>query len=84
MERSFRRAIEINPKDGDAKRCLGCILNDMSVLDGAELSFRRALEIKPENVDAHRDLGCILEAKGDLDSADLDFRDELSDNDGKR
>jgi tetratricopeptide (TPR) repeat protein len=46
-EREFRRAIELNPRDGVAMSWYGDFLTDMRRFDEARVSYRRSLESNP-------------------------------------
>ena len=56
-----RRAIAIDPEEGDAHYNLGVLLeNHKEDYDGAEQHYRRAIAIDPEDGHAHYNLGVLL------------------------
>lgn len=58
--KEFRKAIELDPKDGSLRRDYAEALRDLSVLPEAEQQARKAVELAPENPGAHRILGQVL------------------------
>ncbi|MGH9463156.1 MAG: tetratricopeptide repeat protein [Vicinamibacteria bacterium] len=59
IESRLRRAIELAPRDADARTALGLFLLDAARLDEAETLLREALELDPDSVEALNGLGAI-------------------------
>ena len=65
-EKSYKKAIELNPDYAEAHYTLGVTLQDLGKLDEAEKSYKKAIELKPDFPEAHNNLGNTLNYKGDL------------------
>src|SRR6185295_51084 len=59
---SFRKALEIDPRDATAWMDLGVAQEGLRDLAGAEASYRKAVELEPANARAHYNLGTLLAA----------------------
>jgi tetratricopeptide (TPR) repeat protein len=84
---AFRKALEIDSRDGTLWTNYGVALAGLRDLEGAERSYRKAIEVEPANARAHYNLGTLLAGRGawreaidHLESAvrlDPDSRDAL-------
>jgi tetratricopeptide (TPR) repeat protein len=63
-ERSYVRAVQLNPKDARAAYGLGNVYADQGRWQEAEAAYRRALELAPQDTRAHLALGAVLLARG--------------------
>ncbi len=61
---AFRKALEIEPKDGTLWTNYGVALAGLGDREGAEKSYRKAIEVEPANARAHYNLGTLLAARG--------------------
>ncbi len=68
---SYRRAVELNPRDAEALCNLGNVFGDQGRLDEAVASYRRALEIKPDYAAAHSNLLFALQYRPGVTPAGL-------------
>lgn len=59
-EREFKRAIELDPKNGDAYHFYGLLLVGLGRFEEAEANFRRALELEPASQNVNRNYGNFL------------------------
>jgi predicted O-linked N-acetylglucosamine transferase (SPINDLY family) len=66
---SYRRALEVNPRDVEALINLGNELRNRGQIDAAMASYRSALEINPNAATAHYNLAVVLREIGRLDDA---------------
>jgi tetratricopeptide (TPR) repeat protein len=71
---SYRRAIEIDPKDPNAPYNMGFALEKQGKLDEAIDSYRKALELNPLGDRAYHQLGHALRNQGKLEEAIASFR----------
>ena len=63
-EREFKRAIELDPKNGDAYQFYGLLLAGLGRFEEAEAIFRRALELEPASQNINRTYGnCLMIAR---------------------
>lgn len=76
-ERSFRRAIELNPNDADVRRSYSHYLAIMGRLDDAMAQIERALELDPFNAMSRAFHGVILVFARRYDDAIEEFRNAL-------
>ncbi len=76
-ERSFRRALELNPNYADAYNNLGLVLAERGRFGDAADAYRHAVRINPNFPGAFNNLGLALGQQGQLDSAELQFRQAL-------
>jgi tetratricopeptide (TPR) repeat protein len=58
--REFKKAVELDPKDGALRREYGELLRDLPVYAEAEKEARKAVELEPGSAGAHRLLGQVL------------------------
>ena len=73
-ELSIRKAIELNPKIGNAHYNLGITLKSLGKLEEAESSTRNAIKLNPNDAEAHSNLGSILIDLGRLEEGELSTR----------
>lgn len=59
-EPAYRRAIELEPRDVEARVNLGVLLAARGDLKGAEALYREALALRPEQASAHFNLAFLL------------------------
>jgi TolB-like protein/Tfp pilus assembly protein PilF len=59
-EREFKRAIELDPKNGGAYLFYAQLLTGLGRFDEAEANFRRALELEPTSQNVNRNYGSFL------------------------
>ena len=59
-EQSYRKAIELDPRNADARFWLGGMLKDKGDIEGAERSYRRVIELDPKDAIAQVFLGGIF------------------------
>ncbi len=74
---NFRKAIELNPDNIEARVALGTALIGCERFDEAELELRKALERDPKNKDAYWLLGTIREKTGRDDEAMAIYREAI-------
>ena len=65
----IRRAIALDPLDGDLRRLFGSILVDLDRADDAVLAYRDAVRLEPQKIRSILGLGAALEASGAEDEA---------------
>jgi superkiller protein 3 len=65
----FRKAIEINPRDGGAHNDLGLALMDKGRVDEAIACYKKAIDLDPRDDKAHINLGTALAREGHVDEA---------------
>lgn len=65
----FRRAVEADPKNVEARRDLGSVLLDLGRTEAAIEQFETALALAPERAAAHHELGLLLAEAGRHDEA---------------
>ena len=70
----YSRAIELEPRNGDAYRRLGEAYESNNQLDEALAAFRRAVEIDPQQYRNYRDLGFFYYQRASYDEAAKYFR----------
>jgi tetratricopeptide (TPR) repeat protein/serine/threonine protein kinase len=82
---SYRKAIEINPRDAAAHSNLGAALEDQGraqrdpkKLDEAVGCYRKAIELNPKDVLAQAGLGNAQLSKGDVDEAIAEYRKAIA------
>ena len=71
---SFRKSIEINPKDDKSYANLGGILEELGQYQAAELNMRKAIEINPSNAIAYSNLGSMLIKLGYYKEAEISIK----------
>lgn len=59
-EREYKRAIELDPKNGDAYLFYALLLTGLGRFGEAEANFRRLLELEPTSQNANRNYGNFL------------------------
>jgi tetratricopeptide (TPR) repeat protein len=73
-EASFKKAIEINPKNEEACLELGQLYRLQDILSQAEDSYRKAIELNPESDKAYHGLGWVYTDQGKLAKAQDFFK----------
>jgi TolB-like protein/Tfp pilus assembly protein PilF len=73
-EREFRRAIELDPKNGMAHSYLALLLTGLGRADEAETLFRRALELEPASANINRNYGIMLMLARQYDASEQQLR----------
>jgi tetratricopeptide (TPR) repeat protein len=73
----FRRAVELDPGNGQAHNNFGNTLLHLEDWDAAAREFQAAKEIVPDLVNAHWGLGTALMMQGRLDEAIAELREAL-------
>ena len=73
-EDSFKKAIELNPKNDPAFVELGQLYLRQGKLSRAEAAFEKAIEINPENKNAHLKLGRLYRNRGEFQQAEDSFK----------
>jgi tetratricopeptide (TPR) repeat protein/serine/threonine protein kinase len=71
---SFRKAIEIDPKNGRVYAFLGEALLKKGQINEAVTNFQKAVELRPREVVWHVNLGFALDRQGKLDDAVASYR----------
>ncbi|MCA9552528.1 MAG: tetratricopeptide repeat protein [Myxococcales bacterium] len=66
---AYRRALERDPMQLEARVNLGRLLHDHGLLEAAAAHYDLALRLHPEAAVAHFNLGVLLEDQGDTDGA---------------
>ncbi|MFH1397340.1 MAG: tetratricopeptide repeat protein [Candidatus Omnitrophota bacterium] len=69
-ERSFLKALELNPRDDIAYTGLGCVYLNKNDIPAAKASFIRASELNPKNYFAYIELAWLCEEQGRLADAE--------------
>lgn len=77
-EKSFRKAIELNPNYAAAHSNLGVVLQAMGRLDEAILAHRSALAVNPRFHTAHFNLGNVYKDMGRLEDAVRSYDEAIS------
>jgi len=81
-EASLRKALEINPSDGEANLLIGSVLCDLERPEEAESHFLKVLEKDSTDTGALAGLGAALRMKGNIEGAIDVYRRSLSINAG--
>jgi superkiller protein 3 len=76
--KSYRRAIELDPKFASAYNNVGNVLRDQKKLEEALQSYRRAIELDPKFGSSHSNIGLVLKEQGKLEEAISKYRQALS------
>ncbi|MEN6576776.1 MAG: tetratricopeptide repeat protein [Phycisphaerales bacterium] len=76
-ERQARKALALNPRNGDTLRCLGLALFGRGQYDDAIRYLSDAARMRPDSGDIQVDLGAVLLAKNMLDEAVSHLRQGL-------
>jgi len=77
-DRSFTRAVELDPGDGLARFYLGRAKYNEKHFEEAVLAFTECLKLQPSNVKAADNLGLSYEALGKIDDAVQAYRAAIS------
>jgi Tfp pilus assembly protein PilF len=75
---SFQKAVQLDPRNKEARYGLGHILVYQGKLSQAEREFREAIEIDENYSEAHTYLGQVLASQDRWDEAIAEFRRALS------
>jgi tetratricopeptide (TPR) repeat protein/serine/threonine protein kinase len=73
----FQKAIELDPKDANARKNLGEMLNLRGKPDEAIACFRKAVELDPKDAYKHTKLGFELGKRGKFDEAAAAYREAI-------
>lgn len=73
-ERALKRAIELDPKNGDAYLWYALHLTGLGRFDEAEANFRRALELEPASQNVNRNYGNFLMVVRRYDESEKQLR----------
>jgi Flp pilus assembly protein TadD len=73
----YRRAVEADPHDAEARAALGLALAEQGRLEEAVASLREALQLRPNHARAHHNLGVALAEQGRLEEAVASLREAL-------
>jgi tetratricopeptide (TPR) repeat protein len=76
-EAEFRRAIEIDPGNGDAYRQLGQVCQKRDQLDEAIAALRKAIEVDGSDYRNHSQLGTLYLMRSEYSTAEPAFRKAL-------
>ena len=76
-EASFKKALELNPRNDGAYVGLGQSYKEQSNFASAEASFKKALELNPRNDWAYAGLGQSYKEQRDLTRAEASFKKAL-------
>lgn len=76
--RNFRKAVELNPENIDARLSLGVAWMSQNKLVEAEAEFRKVIELSPDSGAAYSNLGNALARQGKLQEAIEPLRKALS------
>jgi tetratricopeptide (TPR) repeat protein len=74
---AFDKAIQLNPRDGDAFRGRGSAYFFKQKYDLAIASLNEAIRLDPKNSVAYANRGCAYGSKGDYDKAIADFSESI-------
>lgn len=72
-----KKALGLDPRNGDTWYLLGCFLLDTSELDEAIRAFREAIEVKLDFLPAYLNLGVALKQKENFAGAEAAYRRAL-------
>ncbi|MEQ1793624.1 MAG: tetratricopeptide repeat protein [Nitrospira sp.] len=75
---SFQKAVQLNPKNKEARYGLGHVYAVQGKFAQAEEEFRSAIQIDDAYSEAHTYLGQVLASQGKMDEAILSYRAALS------
>jgi tetratricopeptide (TPR) repeat protein len=73
-ENDYRRAIELEPANGDNYRRLGRAFRETNQINEALTTYYRAVEVDPQNYRAHQELGAFFLERGIDQEAETSFR----------
>jgi Tfp pilus assembly protein PilF len=74
---SYRKAIELDPKNGDNYDSLSSALDDKEQYEEALANCRKAIELKPKNYSFHLNLGVVLSHSGRREEAMASYREAI-------
>lgn len=74
---SFQKAVQLNPKNRDARYALGHIYAQQGKYRDAEEEFRQVLRLDPEHSESRTYLGQILSQQGRWDEAIVEYKQAL-------
>jgi tetratricopeptide (TPR) repeat protein len=72
--KSFKKAIELDPKFCDAMDNLGQILRSQGNIDEAISWYKKSIEVSPNNTVAHQNLAFAYQTQGNLDGAIAEYQ----------
>ncbi len=73
-EADYKRAIEVQPNNGEAHRLLGLAYEKNAQLNDALAELRKATQVEPDNARYHRDLGTFFTHRGRYADALTEFQ----------
>ncbi|HEU4333957.1 MAG TPA: protein kinase [Candidatus Eisenbacteria bacterium] len=76
-ERSYRRALELEPANADVLRSMGTVAHRRGRIEEALDLFRRSLALDPLSIQCYANLGFVYHDLGDLPLAESAFRSGL-------
>jgi tetratricopeptide (TPR) repeat protein len=74
---SYRKLLELDPRNADALNNLGSALSKLSLFTEAEQYLHQAIEIRPEYAEAHFNLGIALQGRGENAESEVWLRRAL-------
>lgn len=72
---AYKKALALNPKNGDAHNNLGIAFKDNGDIDSAIHEYREAKRLDPSKLDVRQNLGAALMAQGSNGEAVKEFRE---------
>jgi Flp pilus assembly protein TadD len=73
-----QKAVDLDPKDAEARIILGSTLQQLGRLEQAEASYKKAIALKPDFAAAHYCLGTMLQELGRLGDAEVSYRNSIA------
>ena len=73
-----QKAVDLDPKDAEARIILGSTLQQLGRLEQAEASYKKAIALKPDFAAAHYCLGSMLHELGRLGDAEVSYRNSIA------
>jgi tetratricopeptide (TPR) repeat protein len=73
-----QKAVDLDPKDAEARIILGSTLQQLGRLEQAEASYKKAIALKPDFAAAHYCLGTMLHELGRLGDAEVSYRNSIA------
>jgi tetratricopeptide (TPR) repeat protein len=73
-----QKAVDLDPKDAEARIILGSTLQELRRLEDAEASYRKAIALKSDFAAAHYCLGTALIDLGRLGDAEASYRSSIA------
>ena len=73
-----QKAVDLDPKDAEARIILGSTLQQLGRLEQAEATYKKAIALKPDFAAAHYCLGTMLQELGRLGDAEVSYRNSIA------